>query len=600
MSLDNQLQALCDTTVGPSSPEWTNQIEQFKQSLKTTVLDGKDIPFAVNDILDRMVDPFFPVEDRSSFLHMVQQVLDVELSKIKPPEEEIEQDFTFANRDDEQLTTMNTISKEDIKKKEIDLRPITVQEAENRIYDFSLELEERIHAIEIVCKHDPVYFENILSKISAMFDFSNTCIVNEYLLAICKIDTVPLLERLSTVTRLCMSTKNTEVAYTLLAELCQEWNEGIPLVVYMEKVFLLVVHDRKYSYIFDRFLTNTTIDEQLRYAYVVKSKVMVNVEFFAEYMWKILELDTFGIRFKIMCCSNLLSIDDIQLTTEQQRTILDQLCVLMDNSSLEMNLRADAADILLNCGDEFYSRAKQTLINMGEHGLGILSTIYDNKQNAHFTNTEKNVRKIIQQLLDLDVRPSETPMDEIKQYLYNSYFLTPRHSQDRERFEFSLFRITHQIGKIVEGYSLLTIFLLVYGYIEQSRYQKHMEIRLVEELIDMSETCTTGYYSRLLNALSGYGGFQFEIDWETQIQANLVGRLRACIRDDEKFGEILEELTIQSFVEKPELRRIYQQNISTIIEEMRSEFVEHMSANDFDLYLRKALVHFEGHNFDET
>ncbi|MDC3333003.1 hypothetical protein OAV62_02065 [bacterium] len=579
--------------------QWSDQVEQFRKIIQTTV-DGKDLPFAVNDILNRLTDPFFPKEARDQHIQMIQQVLGVELTKIAPEEEVLPVVILDDNEHKTLTTTTDALTTEEIDTRQVVLKSITVLDAEERVYNFELAPEERLQAIRVLCENDPVYFEEIIAKLLSMHEFSGNYMVNAYIREICRVDTVPFLERLTAITSLCEADKHSGDAYKILGEMCQTRDLTIPLVVYLEKVFYLIKHDPAHTRLFDNFLDDCSIDEKLRYAYVVKSKISVDFPFFVAHMWKLIQSKSFTHRFKIICCSNFVTMDEIVLSPEERETIMNLLCEWMDDTTLDMNIRADAADIVLNFGEDLTERAKKTLMDMGSKGLGVLSTIYDNKQNAHFTNTEANVSRIMKQLNALDVEPSTTPFTEIQENLFNSYFDVSRTDDDKEKFEFSLFRIIHQVGKIVGGYSLQDIFLLVYGYIEANRYQKFIEKRLVEELIDMSETCTTGYYSRLLNALSGYGGFQFEIDWETQIQANLVGRLRACILDDEKIDDVLEELTVESFVDRPELRRIYQVNISRIMEDMRTEFVEYIDANEFDLYLRKALLNFEGHRFDET
>jgi hypothetical protein len=55
--------------------------------------------------------------------------------------------------------------------------------------------------------------------------------------------------------------------------------------------------------------------------------------------------------------------------------------------------------------------------------------------------------------------------------------------------------------------------------------------RLLEELIDMYGTCSSGFSSRLVNVISGYGDFNLNISWRDQIIANFTGRLNARARD---------------------------------------------------------------------
>ena len=57
-----------------------------------------------------------------------------------------------------------------------------------------------------------------------------------------------------------------------------------------------------------------------------------------------------------------------------------------------------------------------------------------------------------------------------------------------------------------------------------------MTSRLLEELEEMSGTCSTGFASRLANVISGFGKFNIRISWEQQIVSNFFGRLNALAR----------------------------------------------------------------------
>lgn len=577
-------------------PNWKAIVQDTKKSIRSII--GKELPFLANDILERILDPFMHDDDRLECIRMLPMVLGVELyeTKQEEPKKKIIDRSPDTNTDVVHLT-----EEPHSVHKDIVLRDISLEQARERIYDFSLETEERIQAIKIVFKDNPVEFEQVLARLVSMLDLSNVSMINEYLLEICSLDIIPIEQRYSAINKMCESDIFQEHAYKLLATLCKQRppSDRVPLVLYVEQLFRLVKYDReKYTPLIDAFLQDSEIDEQCRYSYLVKSRVSVGMQFWIEYVQKILEQDIFNIRYRIICCSDMMSVDTIDASTRND--IIARLCTWMNDTSLDMNTRADAADLVMTHADnDLQTKARDVLMTMGTHGLGILSTLYDNKQNAHFTNTERNVKKIMRQLMEMDVQPTTTPFEVIRDRLFQSYFGTRDLTDDKTRaqvsaFEFSLFRITNQVGTVIGGYTLLDIFLYVYGYIEENRYQEYIEIRLVEELIDMSDTCTTGYYSRLVNTLPGYGPFQMTIDWGSQIQANLIGRLRACIRDDEKIDKLLEELTEDSFVRKHELRRVYLENISRIREEMQVEFAPYIDATDFDLYFRKALIHFEG------
>ena len=80
--------------------------------------------------------------------------------------------------------------------------------------------------------------------------------------------------------------------------------------------------------------------------------------------------------------------------------------------------------------------------------------------------------------------------------------------------------------------TLCNILIKVYTYInnQEEDLKKEMIKRLIQELEEMSHTCSTGYVTRLINSISGFGEFNIRISFEDQITSNFTGRLNARIR----------------------------------------------------------------------
>jgi hypothetical protein len=148
--------------------------------------------------------------------------------------------------------------------------------------------------------------------------------------------------------------------------------------------------------------------------------------------------------------------------------------------------------------------------------------------------------------------------------------------------------------------TLATILSKIWTYIQDSEHRAELERRLLEELIDANNKCSTGYTSRLVNVLSGFDDdMSITISFEDQIIANLEGRLNANIKkieDEEEQGGILEEMTIPviHYHLRPNFLKFFRENISEIREGMFQEFTSFMSDIDYDMYFRKAIIHYEG------
>ena len=167
--------------------------------------------------------------------------------------------------------------------------------------------------------------------------------------------------------------------------------------------------------------------------------------------------------------------------------------------------------------------------------------------------------------------------------------------------------------------SLLNILLKIWTYLTTHESEDDMKKRLLEELIDMSGTCSSGFSSRLVNVISGYGDFNLNISWRDQIIANFTGRLNARARDIsskekmsincklynfstpemellEDFQEkVLEEMTVNSndFASRKNFLKFFRKNMLTIRQELFEEFKNHIPDTDFDLYFRSAISNYE-------
>ena len=78
--------------------------------------------------------------------------------------------------------------------------------------------------------------------------------------------------------------------------------------------------------------------------------------------------------------------------------------------------------------------------------------------------------------------------------------------------------------------NLSNIFIKLWSYITENEYCDAMKERLLEELEEMSGTCSTGFLSRLVNTLSGFGNLSIRISFDDQIISNFTGRLNMYAR----------------------------------------------------------------------
>lgn len=326
------------------------------------------------------------------------------------------------------------------------------------------------------------------------------------------------------------------------------------------------------------------------------------------------------------------------------------LLAVAENPLNTENERADAADTLLQVGgEEMKTKGRSIIVSLGignrEH-----NTLYTNTQNVHNTAVEDS----ISELLEFFANQSTLLVNRIP-ITFTQVRKSIETMGTTENIQLSLNRI-HIDRALYSKYniSLETLLVKLWSYIKNHEYEEELQKRLFQELEDMAGTCSTGFASRIVNVVSGFGEFNIRISWEDQIIANFSGRLNAkarVIQDEqsifrtkyypevksiqtntslqnttsysylhnqllqpnskynqselskdidsiiESFSQcVLEELSIKS--SEPHQRKnfnlFFKCSLEDIRDEMYQEFCEFLDDTTFDLYFRKALMHYEG------
>jgi hypothetical protein len=462
-----------------------------------------------------------------------------------------------------------------------------------------------------------------------------------------------------------------------------------------EAFFQLLIEHISYNQLLEAFRTR------------FPSTVHLYEYFLYEAQLSFLTAETNYTSYRILAAQYLLQKFDPTLITRKliQETTLE----FAQDPELDYNLRADATDVLMRLGDkDMKDLGRELILELGRSN-GQVVTVFDNAQNVHTEEVEASVAEVLEffsllPLLKISKTPIEFPYIQkqvhdmlegfkhtkskeakrvdngngICEYCENGFSLESKEgvkfcsksckvAADREaRINLALNRIEMDRALYSRYNStLVNILLKVWTYLTGHESEEEMQKRLLEELDEMSGTCSSGFASRLINVISGFGKFSIRISWEDQIKANLFGRLSAAARriNDEKsvfrkesyltdlvmlclnedysasgedsakarilkeFKEevpsqeqvvnaylcesrepriqecldqlsenVLNEMTISSALSS---RRQYfslflRSHVAFIREEMYAEFKDFMDDTTFDLYMRKAMMHYEG------
>jgi hypothetical protein len=317
-----------------------------------------------------------------------------------------------------------------------------------------------------------------------------------------------------------------------------------------------------------------------------------------------------------------------ELNGDETMGVFSVLTQFANDVTVEYNRRADAADVLLQLGDENTKKiGRQLIIDLGINHNSV--TIFDNAQNVHTQEVEDSVLETLEFFASIPLMTvNKLPINFEYVNKQIETILTNRGEKDYEESNKNIRLALNRIRLDRALYSkynntLSNILIRLWSYMKKHKFEEEMIKRLLEELEEMSGTCSTGFITRLINVPSGFGDFSVRISWEDQIIANLAGRLNAQMRkiDKENWGKYESEIkkTIGELEEDEDIYEEFKANvmmelamissktakrknfnlfflktIANIREEMYKEFTDYLDDASFDLYMRKALSRYEG------
>jgi hypothetical protein len=516
------------------------------------------------------------------------------------------------------------------------------------ILDLSLPIEKRIHAIEI-------YFDNfgqeecneIINRLSMMYTMSGVKVLEKYLYDLCTKCKISSILKITAAKSLCSFNPELEIGYKALDTVCQDM-EDIATPCKLDVIFILMRHilyKRKSLKYFCSIINNPNINCDFRYKAIlsIENKDLIEYKFFIkESATEFVKNTQNTILYRILAAQYL--VQNSEIKGKELKVVESILMSFAQDSNLDYNTRADSADVLLQLGSDDNKKTARDIIMVLGRKDGVCNTIFDNSQNVHISEIEESVLEALEFLSSIKTKTlsgiQDTPITfeyikkQIDYEINKSKPITPKrktkkYNESKILYDLNYDKIKISLNRIYMdralyskySFSLIHILLKIWTYLIGHESSDDMKIRLIEELIDMSGTCSSGFASRLVNVISGYGDFNLSISWRDQIIANFTGRLNARARDIssgvenniefynieykskediqdllENFqGLVLEEMTINTnnFSDRKNFLKFFRKNMSYIREELYEEFKEHIPDSDFDLYFRSAISSYE-------
>jgi hypothetical protein len=466
-----------------------------------------------------------------------------------------------------------------------------------QIFNFELPLKLRLFAIEKYYELNPEQIIEVIVRLCSMYEFSGNKTIQEYLKNICLHTNISSISKSIIINCFYGYNEKNIITYDLINELFPKLD--LPTPNKIEFIYILI-NEEKYidnaKTYFCNFINDEKIDVNYRYKNILKMQDK-NTYIGKNALLTFIRNINNNIRTRILSGQCLMQYKTDDFFTEVENILLS---ISLDKT-LDENIQADATDVLLKLGSPATKLQAQKIIMEIGSGERKISTIYDNSQNVHVKEIEESLLKGIEFLNRFPTMKYKNDPITLE-YVENQIQEFTKEMSDyiKQKIKVSINRIyMDRCLYSTYNFTLTNILIKIWSYIHTHKDSESIKNRLIEELIEMADTCSSGFATRLLNSISGFGDFNFEISWENQISANLSGRLNALIRnmDDLNLQEkLLYEMTLSNssiYEERKDFLKFFVENISNIREEMFQEFKGHIPDEDFDLYFRKAISIYE-------
>lgn len=336
------------------------------------------------------------------------------------------------------------------------------------------------------------------------------------------------------------------------------------------------------------FISRTGISTKLN---ALKLKVPYDEQFVYGLQVAFFNNDSNSITDRILSGQNLLQMNCV---SEEERISIENILLrISEDGDVLADIRADAADVVLRYGSyENKVKSKEIIEKLGyasvdENGslMERVKTLYTNSQNIHeiHESAEKFIESIIKE--KAKTKPFHEVHSEISEML--------RNSSVEPHLRFQAFKALNRISidsarftayKVTLSEIFVHVWARIMKYTGDSR--DTLQKRMIQELIEMGDTCSSGHSDRFVNVLAGFDSC-IEISFANQIKSNMVGRMAARIRDCSDVNIAAHLAVAETDLGDVEDRQAYNKfirdNIPSLREEMYTEFVGegHVTDSEF-------------------
>ena len=450
-------------------------------------------------------------------------------------------------------------------------------EIKQKVVDGFLDDQVRLESLKELSRTSSVDYEEMLSTISSLFFYSGVSSLRSFMELIMKDNDLPLPGRVEYAKYL----RDFDFLTHLVSDDMDRTILELPVIA--EIVFLILnatVGPRPFSIVRPTLdATRFGAPDKLIFLKRLKTAVIEATPLLLEAYQHMAEKEKGAPKIQILCLQAL-----VELHQGHHEATTELLLGLAADTSLPETVRADALDVALTGAKKNKRKDIQVRAQTQLERLGSTPNFYQNKQNVHLLDTDA-VTAVADQIVDQFGHLGS--LAEVQKAL-------TRTSLTRVQLD------TTTYGS--SNWTLEKLLCAIYAYIQTHKDREALSDRLVEELEDAADTCSSGYLARIVNVLFGFdNNFTTKTVLISSRRAVItafgrhLNRLLQTDPDTAFVDRVLEEITLPS--DRPETRKSFlkflRQSLPIVYERLGNEFAE-LGPADFDLFFRDAILAYEG------
>jgi hypothetical protein len=290
-------------------------------------------------------------------------------------------------------------------------------------------------------------------------------------------------------------------------------------------------------------------------------------------------------------------IDQYDYLSDERNTVLEYILDVADDKNESIYARSECADILITLGEgNEIIFGEQVIEELGDlYNENKNKTIYTNAQNAHNETINENTRNIVRALYK-DYLKTKSYNDLVKtsyEDIHKELSGIDNSEENNDKLHSFFYRVMTDPFRF-ERLSLSDIVLLVYNKICSFENKNDLMKRLLEEILDCDNSCTTGYFTRIVNTLNGFINDKdmcFNINPRDELRSVIFARINRNIRSlPEKTREsVLEAIEEANFGVFEEFMDYYSPE-----DEIRKEYSGLIEEEEFNKLFSKCVDEFIG------